>query len=141
MTVTPFSSRIGSAAGVGRAVGALGEDPARTWPALRGRDLALERGEHQDVDVERRTALVGDRARAGRAGDGAVLRKLPREVRDVEAVRVVGAAADVGDRDDPRAALVEQAGGGLADVAEALHGDAWRRSGRGRSGAAASSIV
>ena len=43
--------------------------------------------------------------------------------RHVEAGRGVDAAADVGDRDDPRAGLVQEAGGRLADVAEALDGD------------------
>jgi hypothetical protein len=43
--------------------------------------------------------------------------------RDVEALRVVPAAADVADRHDPVAAHVRLEGGVLTDVAEALHGD------------------
>ena len=140
MTVTPFASRIGSAAGVGRAVGALGEDPGADVPGVVGRDLALERGEHEDVDVEReQLSLSIGRARG--AGDRAVLPEPPGEVRDVEAVRVEAPPPTSVIATTLAPALVEQPGRRLADVAEALDGHAWRRACRGRSGAAASSIV
>ena len=62
-------------------------------------------------------------ARPGRAGHACRAPGSGGQGRHVEPVRVVDAAADVGDRDDARPGLVEQPCRRLADVAEALDGD------------------
>ena len=78
-------------------------------PALRGRDLVLEGGRDQDVALDLEDLGVADVLGAREALDRAVLLLPGDDPGDVEAGRVVDAAGRVGDRDDRRALVDDQA--------------------------------
>jgi hypothetical protein len=88
-----------------------------------GVDLALEGGEHQQVDVQAQKPLVVDRLGVWSAGDRARLAQVLRQGGRVQPAGIGDAAADIGDGHQPTAALVDQPRGGLADVAETLDGN------------------
>ena len=77
----------------------------------------------------------------GSAGDRTVLGQVAAEGRDVQPVGVEDAAADVGDRHDAGARLVEQPRRRFADVAEPLDRDPRARACGTPRRAAASSMM
>ena len=129
--------------GVGRrrAVRAFGEDPGADRAGVRGRDLALQGGEHEDVHVEPEEVLVVDRLGAGRAGEGARSCMTRAQEGHVEAVLAVDAAADVGDRDDAHAGLWRSRAVASPTLPKPCTATVAPASGIPRRRAAASSIV
>ena len=123
ITVTPFSCRMGSAEG---SVGPLAPSAtirARTRPALRAVIWPSRAASTRTSTSRPKRVSLSKELSAGRVGHRSVGPEPPRQVTEIEAGRVVGAAAGVGDGNHPGAALVQQAGRRLADVAEALHRD------------------
>ncbi len=87
-------------------------------------DDALERGRHEDVDVQLEQLGVGDGVRAGEADDGVrtALEVLEQRGR-VQPPGVVDAALPVRHRHHEAAGVVQELRRQAADLAEALHGD------------------
>jgi hypothetical protein len=94
-------------------------DPARV---VLGHDL-LEAAGREDVARELEQLLVRDLVHAAEPAEDAVLLLVRERGGDVDAFRVVDAAARVRDRHDLRALRMEQAREVRADVPEALDGD------------------
>ena len=125
MTRTPRSRRMASPS---LSTGPLAASATmRAWMrgAFRRRDLVLEGGGHEDVAVEFEDFAGGlDGARSRGAADGAGLGAVALDGLDVEA-RVGGdAAVDLGDGDDARALLAQEAGSVIAHLPQALNDDA-----------------
>ncbi len=110
--------------GGGRAVRGLHDhfrlDPGRV---LLG-DLPLQRRRDEDVAIQ--LERISRRARLVAPGKSSRLAPLPpvgHHLLDVEALRVGDGALRLGEPDDHGPALLEELGGGVPDVAEALEHD------------------
>src|SRR5699024_10287865 len=105
--------------GCERAVGGLDDDVGGELLGGRFVDGVFERCRNEEIDVERQQFLVREFLGARVVGDAAGFGFVIADRVGVEPVRVVDRAAGVGDRDDVRAAVFEQAGGDRAGVAVA----------------------
>ena len=93
-----------------RTVRGLDDDPGSNRGDVVHRDLVLERGGDQDVDVQGEEIFVRQGLAAGEVIDRLVLGRVLEHLRNIEAFRVVHATPHVGDGDDLRAQPREQVG-------------------------------
>src|SRR5690606_22948481 len=104
-----------------RTVGAFPDDTGPDAVAVGRRDLVLECGGDEDVAVQLEGGGGLGQVRGARiVEDGAGLRPVLDDAVDVEAVLVEDGALPLGQADDECAALLEEVGCVIADVAEAL---------------------
>ena len=138
MTRTPRSRRMRLGVGGGRAVGApQPTQRARMRAAFSAVMHVLQRRRHQHVAVElQRGARVGSRS-PREPGDPAALRAMRHDRLEVEPVGVRDRALVLGEPDEDRAALLQELGRVVADVAQALNHHALAGQSRGQAELAA----